>query len=78
MAELPGTTVLNLARSPSWIYYRVPPSQHLGRSTPNNNPEYTEEDKKQLRENPEALKQMRKKMIARTNAAFQMVRILFD
>lgn len=45
IAMPPGTMVINLARGPSWIYYRVSPSQHLGKSGKSgNNREYTEED----------------------------------
>jgi hypothetical protein len=77
MAKLPGTTVMNFARGPSWIYYRVPPSQHLGKSGKSgNNPEYTEADKKNFRDNPEAMREHRKAMIGRTNRAFRMVCLL--
>ncbi|KEF55111.1 uncharacterized protein A1O9_08764 [Exophiala aquamarina CBS 119918] len=73
MAKLPGTAVTNFARGPSWIYYRVPPSQHLGKSGKSgNNPEYSEEDKKKFREHPDAMKEHRKAMIGRTNRAFRM------
>jgi cation diffusion facilitator CzcD-associated flavoprotein CzcO len=74
MAKLPGTTVTNFARGPSWIYYRVPPSQHLGNSgKKGNNPKYTEEEKKAFRENPELMRDNRRAMINRTNKAFKMV-----
>lgn len=74
MAKLPGTTVTNFVRGPSWIYYRVPPSQHLGRSGKSgNNPMYTEEEKKRFREQPETMTEHRRAMIARTNKAFRMV-----
>ncbi|KAK5064630.1 hypothetical protein LTR84_000464 [Exophiala bonariae] len=73
MAKLPGTSVMNFARGPSWIYYRVPPSQHLGKSGKSgNNPEYTEAEKKNFRENPDAMREHRKAMIGRTNRAFRM------
>ena len=73
MAKLPGTTVTNFARGSAWIYYRVPPSQHLGGKSASNNPLYSEEQKKNFRENPESMKQHRKAMIHRTNKAFRMV-----
>lgn len=74
LAKLPGTTVANFARGPSWIYYRVPPSQHLGNSDKKgNNPKYTEEEKRSFRENPEVLRETRRAMINRTNKAFKMV-----
>lgn len=72
MQKLPGTTVTNFIRGPTWVYYRVPPSKHLGRETDDPNPAYTEEEKRNWRENPEALKQYRKGMIHRTNKAFSM------
>jgi hypothetical protein len=73
MRKLPGTEVTNFMRGPTWVYYRVPPSKHLGRETDDPNPEYTEEEKRNWRENPEELRKYRKGMIHRTNRAFQMV-----
>lgn len=73
LQKLPGTDVTNFIRGPTWVYYRVPPSKHLGRETDDPNPAYTEEEKKKWREDPEALKQYRKGMIHRTNKAFSMV-----
>ncbi|EXJ68959.1 uncharacterized protein A1O5_07891 [Cladophialophora psammophila CBS 110553] len=73
MAKLPGTTVTNFCRGPSWIYYRVPPSQHLGKSgKTGNNPPYSEEEKRAFRENPEKMRNHRRDMIGRTNKAFRM------
>jgi cation diffusion facilitator CzcD-associated flavoprotein CzcO len=74
MQKLPGTDVTNFMRGPTWVYYRVPPSKHLGRETDDPNPDYTEEEKRNWRENPEELKRYRKAMIHRTNKAFKMVR----
>ena len=74
LARLPGTTVTNFARGSAWIYYRVPPSQHLGgKNGDDKNPLYSEEQKQQFREHPETMKELRKAMIARTNRAFKMV-----
>lgn len=73
MAKLPGTTVTNFARGSAWIYYRVPPSQHLGGKNKGNNPAYTEEQKREFREHPETMRDHRRQMIARTNRAFRMV-----
>lgn len=76
LVRLPGTTVTNFARGPSWIYYRVPPSQHLGRTDKaGNNPDYTEEEKENFRNHPEAMREHRRAMINRTNKAFRMVRV---
>ena len=60
-------------RGPTWVYYRVPPSKHLGRETDDPNPAYTDEERRNWRENPEELKKYRKGMINRTNKAFKMV-----
>jgi cation diffusion facilitator CzcD-associated flavoprotein CzcO len=76
LTRLSGTTVTNFCRGPSWIYYRVPPSQHLGKSgKTGNNPIYSEEEKKRFREDPDALRDHRRDMIRRTNKAFRMVGI---
>ncbi|KAK0295900.1 hypothetical protein LTR91_011249 [Friedmanniomyces endolithicus] len=72
LQKLPGTDVTNFLRGPTWVYYRVPPSTHLGRETDDPNPAYTEEEKKRWRENPAELRKMRHDMIARTNKAFRM------
>lgn len=70
MAKLPDTTVMNFARGPAWIYYRVPPSQHLNGAGKDNNPPYTEEQKREFREHPEKMRDHRRAMIARINRAF--------
>ncbi|KAE8418416.1 hypothetical protein BDV36DRAFT_283037 [Aspergillus pseudocaelatus] len=71
MAKLPGTEVVNYMRSAAWIYYRVPPSKHLGRDTDEVNPVYSEEDKKKFQD-PEVHRQYRKGIINRTNKAFKL------
>lgn len=73
LAKLPGTDVTNFIRGPTWIYYRVPPSRHLGRETDDPNPEYTEEERTRWRNDPAALREYRRAMIHRTNKAFKMV-----
>ncbi|KAL1955024.1 hypothetical protein VTO42DRAFT_315 [Malbranchea cinnamomea] len=72
MTELPGTQVVNYMRSPAWVYYRVPPSKHLGRKVDDPNPAYTEEEKERFRD-PVAHREYRKGIIARTNRAFRLV-----
>ena len=74
MAELPGNTVKNFARGPAWVYYRVPPSKHMGREADDPNPAYYDSEKKAFHD-PEVHKQYRKGIIARTNKAFRLVRI---
>ncbi|KAL4865917.1 hypothetical protein BDV12DRAFT_199685 [Aspergillus spectabilis] len=71
MAKLPGTTVVNYMRSAAWIYYRVPPSKHLGRDTDEVNPAYSEEDKERFSD-PEVHREYRKGIIDRTNRAFRL------
>lgn len=71
MAKLPGTQVMNFIRSPAWVYYRVPPSKHLGREVDDANPAYSEEDKAKFAD-PEQHKEYRKGIIHRTNQAFRI------
>ncbi|KAL4821215.1 hypothetical protein BDW67DRAFT_172075 [Aspergillus spinulosporus] len=71
MAHLPGTEVVNYMRSAAWIYYRVPPSKHLGRDTDEVNPAYAEEDKKRFQD-PHVHREYRKGIINRTNKAFKL------
>ncbi|KAL3481418.1 hypothetical protein BJX99DRAFT_243737 [Aspergillus californicus] len=71
MAKLPGTEVVNYMRSAAWIYYRVPPSKHLGRDTDEVNPVYSEGDKMKFQD-PEVHRAYRKGIIDRTNRAFKL------
>ncbi|KAJ5195903.1 hypothetical protein N7449_006382 [Penicillium cf. viridicatum] len=71
MAKLPGTEVVNFMRSPAWVYYRVPPSKHLGRDVDGANPAYLEEEREKFQD-PEAHKDYRKAIISRTNKAFRL------
>lgn len=77
LVKLPGTSVTNFCRGPSWIYYRVPPSQHLGKSgKTGKNPTYSEEEKTNFTIAPEKMRDHRRDMIRRTNKAFRMVRYI--
>ncbi|CAI4212651.1 unnamed protein product [Parascedosporium putredinis] len=69
MVDLPGTDVTNFIRGPSWVYYRAPPSKHLGRDDPDPNPKYTDEERKRFRD-PEYHLQHRKGIISKTNKSF--------
>ncbi|GIZ43150.1 hypothetical protein CKM354_000638800 [Cercospora kikuchii] len=69
MAKLPGTTVKNFIRSGAWVYYRAPPSQHMGRSVEDPNPAYTDEEKESFRD-PEKHQTYRKGIVSRTNKSF--------
>lgn len=69
MAKLPGTDVTNFIRGPAWVYYRAPPSKHLGREDDDPNPRYTEEEKKRFHD-PDYHLQHRKGIISRTNKSF--------
>ncbi|KAH6689395.1 phenylacetone monooxygenase [Verticillium dahliae] len=68
MAKLPGTDVKNFIRGPAWVYYRAPPSKHLGRDDPDPNPRYTDDERKRFRD-PDFHLQHRKGIISRTNKA---------
>lgn len=74
MAKLAGTEVISFQRKPTYIYYRMPPSKLLGRPNISGNPEYTEDDKRRFRENPEEHKAHRRMLVHRINRAFKMVR----
>jgi len=69
MATLPGTTVQNFIRGPAWVYYRAPPSKHLGRAVEDPNPAFTDEEKEKFK-NPEYHHQYRKGIVSRTNKSF--------
>jgi len=74
MAALPRTTVQNFIRGPAWVYYRAPPSKHLGREIDDLNPAYTSEERARFRENPTAHREHRKAIVSRTNKSFYMFR----
>lgn len=69
MAKLPSTTVQNFVRGPAWVYYRAPPSKHLGREVDDPNPAYTEGEKEQFRD-PQYHQRYRKGIVSRTNKSF--------
>ncbi|CAK7222664.1 hypothetical protein SBRCBS47491_004936 [Sporothrix bragantina] len=69
MTKLPDTTVKNFIRGPTWVYYRAPPSKHLGRDDPDPNPRYTDEERQKFQD-PEYHLQHRKGIISRTNKSF--------
>lgn len=69
MAKLPGTTVQNFIRGPAWVYYRAPPSKHLGRAVDDPNPAFTQEEIEKFRD-PEYHHQYRKGIVSRTNKSF--------
>ncbi|OBS25959.1 hypothetical protein FPOA_06491 [Fusarium poae] len=73
MAKLPGTQVTNFVRGPAWVYYRAPPSKHLGREDDDPNPRYSEQDKARFQD-PELHLQHRKGIISRTNKSFYIFR----
>uniref|UniRef100_A0A0D2XXV2 Sterigmatocystin biosynthesis monooxygenase stcW n=1 Tax=Fusarium oxysporum (strain Fo5176) TaxID=660025 RepID=A0A0D2XXV2_FUSOF len=73
MAKLPGTEVTNFVRGPAWVYYRAPPSKHLGREDDDPNPRYSEQDKARFQD-PELHLQHRKGIISRTNKSFYIFR----
>ena len=72
MAKLPGTQVISFQRSPTWVVSRMTPAKLLGKDDPSFNPEYTEEDKENFRNNPEELKAYRKLIQGRINKLYRM------
>lgn len=73
MAKLPGTDVKNFVRGPAWVYYRAPPSTHLGREDPDPNPKYTDEERERFHDPVKHL-QHRKGIVSRTNKSFYIFR----
>lgn len=69
MAQLPHTVVKNFIRGPAWVYYRAPPSKHLGRDDPDPNPRYTDEERRRFRD-PVAHWEHRKGIVSTTNKSF--------
>ncbi|KAJ4322631.1 hypothetical protein N0V94_002284 [Neodidymelliopsis sp. IMI 364377] len=69
MAKLPGTTVKNFIRGGAWVYYRAPPSKHMGREVDDPNPAYTEAEKEKFRD-PAQHQEYRKGIVSRTNKSF--------
>lgn len=69
MAKLPGTDVMNFIRGPAWVYYRAPPSKHLGREDDDPNPRYTDEERQKFHD-PVFHQQHRKGIVSRTNKSF--------
>jgi hypothetical protein len=75
IAKLPGNTVRNFVRGPAWVYYRLPPSKHMGREVDDDlNPAYLEEEKQRFSD-PVEHQKYRKGIIDRTNRAFKLVSI---
>jgi len=70
MQKLPGTDVKNFIRGPAWVFYRAPPSKHLGREDDKDvNPRYTDEERRRFRD-PEQHLARRKGIISRSNKSF--------
>lgn len=77
MAKLRGNTVRNFVRGPAWVYYRLPPSKHMGREVDDDlNPTYLDEEKQRFQD-PVEHQKYRKGIVARTNRAFRLVRLWF-
>lgn len=73
MAKLPGNTVRNFVRGAAWVYYRLPPSKHMGRKVDDDlNPTYLDSEKERFRD-PVEHQKYRKGIIERTNRAFRLV-----
>lgn len=59
----------NFIRGGAWVYYRAPPSKHMGREVDDPNPAYTEAEKEKFRD-PAQHQQYRKGIVSRTNKSF--------
>jgi cation diffusion facilitator CzcD-associated flavoprotein CzcO len=71
MAKLPGTKVQNFIRNGAWVYYRAPPSKHMGREVEDVNPAYTEAEKEGFSD-PKRHQEYRKGIVSRTNKSFHI------
>lgn len=75
MARLPGTTVTNFIRGPTWVYSRALEAAEAAApaTCPDPNPKYTPEDKIRFRD-PRAHAEYRKGLVAKANKAFYAMR----
>ncbi|ELQ38951.1 4-coumarate-CoA ligase 2 [Pyricularia oryzae Y34] len=75
MARLPGTTVTNFIRGPTWVYSRALEAAEAAApaTCPDPNPKYTPEDKIRFRD-PRAHAEYRKGLVAKANKAFCAMR----
>lgn len=74
LAKLPGTQITSYQRSPTWVYSRHDVTRRLtGKTDSDNNPPYSEEEKRRFRTDRKAHKAYRKLLIDRTNRGFRLV-----
>lgn len=74
LAKLPGTQITSYQRSPTWVYSRHDVTRRLtGKTDGDNNPPYSEEEKRRFRTDRKAHKAYRKLLIDRTNRGFRLV-----
>ncbi|KAH8695160.1 hypothetical protein BGW36DRAFT_453017 [Talaromyces proteolyticus] len=72
MAKLEGTHVTSFQRGPTWVVSTMSPASLLGKDDSANNPEYTDEEKRNFRENPAHHNKYRKQIIHKINDSFKM------
>ncbi|OBT75667.1 hypothetical protein VF21_05161 [Pseudogymnoascus sp. 05NY08] len=72
LAKTEGTDVTSFQRGPTWVISRMSPSMLLGRADVSSNPEYTEEDKRRFKLDPQYHNQYRRQLVNRINKAFKM------
>lgn len=73
LAELPGNKLICFQKSTNYVYTPWAPATLLGRDDPQENPPYTEEDKRAFAEDPELHRQYRARIIHSINSGFRRV-----
>lgn len=73
LAELPGSQIIAVQRTPNWVYIPKGVATFLGNDQGQGNPTYTEEDIRRFQEDPEYHRTYRRKMIHSFNSAFPSV-----
>ncbi|EXJ90181.1 hypothetical protein A1O3_03250 [Capronia epimyces CBS 606.96] len=72
LAKLPGASITSFQRGPTWVVSTMNPASLLGKDDPAYNPRYTEEEKRNFRENKKEHNRYRKTLIHNINDGFKM------
>jgi len=73
MAKLQGTQVTSFQRAPTYVVSTMNPGSLLGNDGPAYNPEYTDEERRLFRDEPQRHHKYRKTIIHKINDSFKMV-----